>query len=135
DGDAVTPNQVLVAPGGMQMALERSAGHLVARVKEDPPVNRHRPSVDYLFESAVRMGLADVVAILLTGMGADGAQGMQQVPDRGARTIAQDQETCVVYGMPREAVERGAAEFVKPLDEIAETAMGLVAGLARKHAA
>ncbi|MBX2986843.1 MAG: chemotaxis-specific protein-glutamate methyltransferase CheB [Bdellovibrionaceae bacterium] len=121
DGDEVRKNLVLIAPGGKQMGFVRGSGGSVrVKVTDDPPVNRHAPSVDYLFDTVAQEKIGHVVAALLTGMGADGARGLKTLRDRGARTIAQDEQTSVVFGMPREAIERGAAEAVLPLEQIGE---------------
>ncbi len=123
DGDEVVKNLVLIAPGGKQMAVKVRSGKLYVEINDEAPVNRHRPSVDYLFQSAVQLNHPHLVAGLLTGMGADGARGMKALKDQGHFTVAQDQKTCVVFGMPREAIERGGASAVKPLDQVAETLM------------
>ena len=102
-------------------------------VNDDEPMNRHKPSVDYLFKSVVKEELPKVVGVILTGMGADGARELLNLRKQGARTVAQNKETCVVYGMPREAVERGAAEFVLPLDQIGEKIMELASSSDLKH--
>lgn len=120
DGDEVKPNQVLIAPGGKQMKIYPAKDKLLIQVTDDAPVNRHKPSVDYMFKTAGEAQLKKIVAVILTGMGADGAREMKRLRDAGARTIAQNEETSVVYGMPREAAANGGAEFVLPLDEIAE---------------
>lgn len=117
-GDEVKANRVLIAPGGQQLKMISRAGKLFVEVNHDEPVNRHKPSVDYLFNSVVDLALKNVVGVVLTGMGADGARGLKRLRDQGARTIAQDKETSVVYGMPREAFERGGAEFVTPLEDV-----------------
>lgn len=125
DGDIVEPGLVLIAPGGERHMLlrRRGAGYQVALV-EGPLVSRHRPSVDVLFRSAAVAAGQNASAALLTGMGDDGAQGLLELRQCGAYTAAQDEATCVVYGMPREAVERGAAVDVLPLGRIA---VGLLA--------
>jgi two-component system chemotaxis response regulator CheB len=119
DGDAIRPGRVLIAPGGYHMEVHRGTTGLSAKVFQAPPVNHHRPSVDVLFRSCARLCGANTVAALLTGMGADGARGMLELRQTGARTIAQNEETCVVFGMPAEAIRLGAAEVVLPLPEIA----------------
>ncbi len=126
DGDEVLPNQVLIAPGGKQMGLQLVGPKICIKVSDDPPMNRHKPSVDYLFQSAAQCGFTNSVAVIMTGMGSDGAAQLKVLRDLGVRTIGQDQRTCVVYGMPRAAFELGAVEFVKPLNEIAETIVSLV---------
>jgi len=123
DGDEVVKNLVLIAPGGKQMGIKIKNGKLFVEVNEDAPVNRHKPSVDYLFQSASQLNHPHLVAGLLTGMGSDGARGMKVLKDQGHATVAQDQMTSIVFGMPREAIERGGAVAVKPLDQIAETVM------------
>jgi two-component system, chemotaxis family, protein-glutamate methylesterase/glutaminase len=119
DGDPLRPGVALIAPGGRQVEIVRRAPGLALRVYEGPPVAGHAPSVDVLFHSAAAVLGGRAVAALLTGMGADGADGMCALRKCGARTIAQDEETSVVFGMPKEAIERGAARDVLPLDRIA----------------
>lgn len=123
DGDALRPGTALIAPGGRHTELVKSARGVSVRVSDGPLVSRHRPSVDVLFESAARMLGHRAVGILLTGMGADGAQGMASMRRCGAHTIAQDEATCVVYGMPREAVARGGVTQILPLDRIASAVL------------
>lgn len=120
DNDVVKENQVLIAPGGTQMKIVDVNGEWRVKVNDDAPVNRHKPSVDYLFDSVTHTKIKNVVAVILTGMGSDGANGMKNLRDYGARTIAQDEESCVVFGMPREAIKKEAAEKVLPLQKIAE---------------
>lgn len=119
DGQALEPGLALVAPGNFHMRVERHAGGWRARVSDGPKVCFQRPSVDVLFESAAREAGPRATAVLLTGMGSDGAAGMLTMRGAGAHTIAQDEASCVVFGMPREAIVRGAAEQVAPLHEIA----------------
>lgn len=119
DGDTVTPGRVLIAPGNFHMLLRRSGARYYVQVKTGPLVCRQRPSVDVLFKSAAKYAAANAVGALLTGMGADGADGLLAMRQAGAHTIAQDQRTSVVYGMPAEAVKRGAACESLPLDRIA----------------
>lgn len=118
DGDEVCPSRVLIAPGGKQMKIERGSRGLCVRITDDPPVSRHKPSVDYLFSSAARVLGSQCVGVILTGMGADGANGMLEMRKAGAKTIGQDEESCVVYGMPRAAYEIGAVEKVCSLDQM-----------------
>jgi len=125
ENDLVKKNQVLIAPGGKQLSVVRRAGELRVRLSDDAPVNRHKPSVDYLFDQVSTLECSHIVGIVLTGMGADGARGLKKLFDMGARTIAQDQSSSVVWGMPREAVAMGGAEFVLPLEQIAEKLMNL----------
>ena len=124
-GDAILPGQVLLAPGDHHMELRRSGAHYHVILHQAPPVNRHRPSVDVLFRSAAEHVGANAVAVILTGMGADGADGMKELRDRGARTIAQDERTSIVYGMPYEALKRGGVEQVLALDDIPNTVLQL----------
>ena len=119
DGDRLERGTVLIAPGGRHMQLRKAGGQYFAQVADGPPVNRHKPSVDVLFRSVADCAGADALAIMLTGMGDDGARGMKAMHDRGARTIAQDEETCVVFGMPKEAIAIGAVDEVMPLPQVA----------------
>ncbi len=109
DGDRVTTGRVLIAPGGKHMQLRRSGAQYYVSVADGPPVNRHKPSVDVLFRSVARAAGANALGIIMTGMGDDGARGLLEMRQAGAHTIAQDRESCVVYGMPKEAIEMGAA--------------------------
>jgi len=118
DGDEILANRVLIAPGGYQMGVRVRQGKAYIQISEAPPVNRHKPSVDYLFQSVAELRLPHVIGAVLTGMGADGARHLKALRDLGARTIAQNAESCVVFGMPKEAIQRGGAEFVLPLEEI-----------------
>lgn len=120
DGDTLRGGLALIAPGDFHMLLRRSAGRYYVSIKTGPRVCYQRPSVDVLFSSVAEAAGADVAAALLTGMGNDGAQGLLKLRRAGARTIAQDEATCVVFGMPREAIELGAAAQVLPLGAIAE---------------
>ena len=118
-GDEIAPGTALVAPGDRHVILRRSALRLVVDVVKGPLVSRHRPSVDVLFRSAAEIAGASAVGVLLTGMGDDGAEGLLAMRLAGARTIAQDEASCVVFGMPKEAVRRGAAGEVLPLESVA----------------
>ena len=120
DGDAVRPGLALIAPGDFHMVLRKGNGGYFVNIKTGPPVCYQRPSVDVLFFSIAEIAASQSVAALLTGMGADGAQGLAKLRQSGGHTIAQDEATCVVFGMPREAIQRGAAEQVLPLDKIAQ---------------
>jgi two-component system chemotaxis response regulator CheB len=126
DGDAVRAGRVLIAPGGLHMTLGRSAGGYFVGVKDGPRVCYQRPSVDVLFASVADVAGKDAIGVLLTGMGSDGAAGLLRMRERGAKTVAQDEATCVVFGMPREAIRRGAAVDVLPLDGIAPAVLRLV---------
>lgn len=121
EGDRLERGVVLIAPGGRHLQLRKAGGQYFARVMEGPPVNRHKPSVDVLFKSAAECAGKDLLAIILTGMGDDGARGMKQLHDGGARTIAQDEASCVVFGMPKEAIKLGAIDDILPLDRMAQS--------------
>jgi two-component system, chemotaxis family, protein-glutamate methylesterase/glutaminase len=118
-GDRVLPGSALIAPGGKHMLLKRSGAQYHVEVVDGPLVNRHRPSVDVLFRSVAKFAGRNAVGIIMTGMGDDGAAGLLEMRKVGARTVAQDEDTCVVYGMPKEAVKLGAAEKIVPLGSIA----------------
>jgi two-component system chemotaxis response regulator CheB len=119
DGDTVLPGCALIAPGNKHMLLQRSGARYHVAVKDGPLVSRHRPSVDVLFRSAAQYAASNAVGIIMTGMGDDGAKGLLEMKKAGAHTIAQDEESCVVFGMPKEAIALGAADKVVPLDRIA----------------
>jgi two-component system chemotaxis response regulator CheB len=119
DSEAVRGGVAYIAPGGRHLVLMRRGTGYYLRVTDDPPVNRHRPSVDVLFGSAAQLAGADALGVLLTGMGKDGAHGLLRMREAGAWTIAQDEATSVVFGMPREASEMGAARQVLPIGAIA----------------
>ena len=135
DGDRVLQGHVLIAPGNRQMRLARDGAAYLVRITDEPPVNRHRPSVDVLFHSVAEWAGSNAVGVILTGMGDDGARGMLAMRRAGARTIAQDRETCVVFGMPREAIAAGGVDEVLPLLEIAPRALQMAADNAAVHAA
>ncbi len=120
NGDKVIRGRVLIAPGNKHMLLKRVGKEYIVEVKEGPLVNRHRPSVDVLFRSAARYAGRNAIGVILTGMGNDGAKGMQELHDTGAYTIGQDEASCVVYGMPKEAFKAGAIDKVLPLNKITE---------------
>jgi len=119
DGDTVMRGHVLIAPGGKHTLLERQGARYLVSVREGPLVSRHRPSVDVLFRSAARSAGSNAVGIIMTGMGDDGARGLLEMKQCGARTFAQDEATCIVFGMPKEAIARDAADKVIPLGAIA----------------
>jgi two-component system chemotaxis response regulator CheB len=120
DGDSVVPGTALIAPGNKHLLLRRSGARYVAQVKDGPLVNRHRPSVDVMFRSVAQTAGKNAVGVILTGMGGDGAKGLKEMRDAGAHTIAQDEASCVVFGMPKAAIELGAAADIAPLAAIAE---------------
>lgn len=118
NGDRVIPGRALIAPGGRHMMLKRSGAQYVVEVVDGPLVNRHKPSVDVLFRSVAKFAGANALGIIMTGMGDDGARGMKEMHDAGAKTIAQDEASCVVFGMPKEAIKLGAADQTLPLEQI-----------------
>ncbi len=120
NGDRVIPGRALIAPGGRHMLLSRSGAHYHVEVKDGPLINRHRPSVDVLFRSVAKHAGANALGIIMTGMGDDGAEGLLEMHQAGARTVAQDEQTCIVYGMPKEAVRRGGVDLQLPLDAISQ---------------
>ncbi|MBK1680493.1 protein-glutamate methylesterase/protein-glutamine glutaminase [Rhodocyclus tenuis] len=119
NGQRVLPGVALIAPGGKQMQLARSGAQYIVEVREGPPVNRHCPSVDVLFRSVAKYAGKNAMGVIMTGMGDDGARGLKEMHDAGAFTLAQDEESCVVYGMPREAVKLGAVDRSLPLSALA----------------
>ncbi len=119
DGDRVLPGRVLIAPGGRHMMLRRSGAQYYVEVADGPLVNRHKPSVDVLFRSVAQVAGVNAMGVIMTGMGDDGARGLKEMHDAGARTIAEDESTCVVFGMPKEAIKLGGVDRVVPLDAIA----------------
>ncbi|PAU79374.1 protein-glutamate methylesterase/protein-glutamine glutaminase [Halomonas salipaludis] len=131
DGERVLPGHAYIAPGDQHLELARSGANYVARLNDGPPVNRHRPSVDVLFDSAAKHAGRNAIGVLLTGMGKDGAKGLVTMREAGAVTLAQDEASCVVFGMPREAIALGGASEVVSLDDIAPRLMALVAASGR----
>jgi two-component system chemotaxis response regulator CheB len=119
DGDRILPGHAYIAPGGLHLSVERSGANYIARVRDGEPVNRHKPSVEVLFESAARVVGPNALGVMLTGMGADGARAMKTMRDAGSWNLCQDEASCVVFGMPREAIAHGAANEVLPLQRIA----------------
>ncbi len=130
-GDRVMNGRVLIAPGGMHMHVRRSGGQYNVFTSDGEKVNGHRPSVDVLFDSVAKYVGSNAVGAILTGMGGDGAAGMLRMRQAGARTVAQNEESCVVFGMPKVAIEMGAAEVVDPLDRIAERLIEYIRAPAR----
>ena len=119
DGERILPGHGYIAPGGLHLSVERSGANYIARVQDGEPVNRHKPSVEALFLSAARVVGPNALAVMLTGMGADGARAMRVMKDAGSYNFVQDEASCVVFGMPREAIAAGAADEVLPLTQIA----------------
>jgi two-component system chemotaxis response regulator CheB len=131
DGERVLPGQALIAPGGRHLQVRRQGAFYYAVVRDGPPVSRHRPSVNVLFQSVARQAGRNAVGILMTGMGDDGARGLAEMREAGAVTYAQDEASCVVFGMPREAIALGGAMHVVSLDEVP----GAITSLRRPAAA
>ena len=119
NGDRVMPGRALIAPGGRHMLLKRSGAQYHVEIMDGPLVSRHRPSVDVLFRSVAQCAGKNALGIIMTGMGDDGARGLKEMHEAGAKTVAQDEESCVVYGMPKEAVKLNAVDRIMPLDDIA----------------
>jgi two-component system chemotaxis response regulator CheB len=126
DNDSVVPGTVLIAPGNYHMILRRSGAMYYVQVKTGPMVHHQRPAVDLLFRSTAQYAGANAIGVILTGMGSDGAEGLLEMKKAGAGTIAQDEQSCVVFGMPKEAIKLGAADKVLPLDQIATEMMRMV---------
>jgi two-component system chemotaxis response regulator CheB len=125
DGDHVLPGRVLIAPGGAHMMLQRSGANYFVAVKDGPPVCRQKPSVELMFNSVAKYAGANAIGAILTGMGDDGATGLLNMRNAGAHTIAQDEASCVVFGMPKEAIQRGGAERIVSLKDVAKNLIAL----------
>jgi len=123
----VIPGLALIAPGNYHITVKRSGARYYVETHQEPQVNGHRPSVDVMFESMAKYVGNNAVGVIMTGMGADGARGLLTMRENGARTIAQDEQSCVVFGMPKEAIALGGAEIIAPLDKIAEEIFRLLA--------
>lgn len=123
NNDTVLRGQVLIAPGNYHMLLQRSGTRYYVEIREGPLVSRHRPSVDVLFRSAARYAGKNALGVIMTGMGDDGAKGMLELKQAGAYTIAQDETSCVVFGMPKEAIKLDAVDSILPLDDIADAVL------------
>jgi two-component system chemotaxis response regulator CheB len=128
DGDSVMNGQALIAPGNFHMLLRRSGAKYYVNVKDGPLVHHQRPAVDVLFNSAAQYAGANAIGVLLTGMGADGANGLLKMREARAKTIAQDEASCVVFGMPKEAIKLGAVDRVIPLERISHEIIQLING-------
>jgi two-component system chemotaxis response regulator CheB len=120
-GERILPGHAYIAPGGRHLRIERNGSNYVAIIEDTEPVNRHRPSVEVLFRSAARVIGPNALGVMLSGMGADGAQAMREMKDAGSYNLVQDEASCVVFGMPRMAIQAGAAHEVLPLNQIAPT--------------
>lgn len=134
NNDRVMPGRVLIAPGGRHMMLKRSGAQYVVEVVDGPLVSRHKPSVDVLFRSVAKFAGKNATGIIMTGMGDDGAKGLREMFDAGARTIAQDEASCVVFGMPKEAIKLGGVHDVLPLGAIPEAIVSLGRNMGWKNA-
>jgi two-component system chemotaxis response regulator CheB len=128
DGDRVVPGRVLIAPGGLHMVLCRSGANYYVSLKDGPPVCRQKPSVEVMFNSVAKYAGPNAVGAILTGMGDDGATGLLNMRNAGAHTVAQDEQSCVVFGMPKEAIARGGAEEIVSLNRIPERLLALARG-------
>jgi two-component system chemotaxis response regulator CheB len=128
DNDTLVPGVALVAPGNHHMTLQLNGARYQVRIKDGPPVHHQRPSVDVLFYSVARHAGRNAIGVLLTGMGADGAKGLSSMKENGAYTVVQDEKTCVVFGMPKEAIKLGAAAKIVPLPLIAQTVLDRFSG-------
>ena len=126
NSDSVNPGTALIAPGNYHMILRRSGAMYYVEVKDGPMVHHQRPSVDVLFKSTAKSAGPNSIGVILTGMGSDGAEGLLEMKQEGAKTIAQDERSCIVFGMPKEAIELGAADKVVPLDRVAEKIVRMV---------
>ncbi len=126
DNDQLRPGLALIAPGGFHMMLNKGPKGFYVNVKDGPPVNRHKPSVDVLFRSAANILGKNAIGVILTGMGDDGARGLNEMHSSGAHTIAQDEDTCVVFGMPKVAIEMGGVDKIMPLGNIAKYVMNII---------
>lgn len=126
DGDSVIPGLALIAPGNYHMELRRNGARYYITTNQEPPVRRHRPSVEVLFESVAKYAGSNAVGVIMTGMGDDGASGLLKMKESGAKTLAQDEESCVVFGMPKEAIKLGAVDTVVPLNKITPSILSLL---------
>lgn len=127
DGDSVVNGLALIAPGNYHMLLKRSGARYYVQIKQGPLVHHQRPAVDVLFHSVANYAGSNAIGAVLTGMGSDGAQGLLKMKEAGARTMAQDEKSCIIFGMPKEAIKLGAAEKVVPLDKITRTTLRMIA--------
>ena len=131
-GERLLPGHVYIAPGNRHLLLSRSGANYTANLSDGPPVSRHRPSVDVMFRSAANCAAANCLGVIMTGMGDDGAAGMLELHQAGARTLAQDEESCVVFGMPKEAIARGGVDEVVPLGELARRLLAWLAAQGKR---
>ena len=119
--ERIVAGRAYLAPGGFHLSIARSNGYYACQISEDAAVNHHRPSVDVLFNSVAKIAKKNAIGIILTGMGKDGAAGLKVLHDLGCKTFAQDEASCVVFGMPKEAIARGAVDIIAPIHEMAES--------------
>ncbi|MDP3618073.1 MAG: chemotaxis response regulator protein-glutamate methylesterase [Rhodoferax sp.] len=131
-GERILPGHAYIAPGGYHLSLARSGANYVAQVDQEPPVNRHRPSIDVLFDSAAKYAGKNAIGVILTGMGRDGAEGLLRMRQAGAHTLAQDEASCVVFGMPREAIALGAAVEIAAPQEMGQRVMAHLRSLGER---
>ncbi|WBY04021.1 chemotaxis response regulator protein-glutamate methylesterase [Ramlibacter tataouinensis] len=131
-GERVLPGHAYIAPGGYHLSLARSGANYMVHIDQEPPVNRHRPSVDVLFDSVAREAGRNAIGVLLTGMGRDGAEGLLRMRRAGAYTLAQDEASCVVFGMPREAIALGAADEVASVQDMSHRVMAHLRSLGER---
>lgn len=131
-GERILPGHAYIAPGGYHLSLARSGANYVAQVDQEPPVNRHRPSIDVLFDSAAKYAGKNAIGVILTGMGRDGAEGLLRMRQAGAHTLAQDEASCVVFGMPREAIALGAAVEIAAPQEMSQRVMAHLRSLGER---
>jgi len=126
DGDGILPGTVLIAPGNDHVLVKRSGARYYVNVKKGPLVCRHRPSVEVLFTTTSQNVGKNAIGVIMTGMGSDGAKGLLKMKEQGAKTIAQDEKTCVVFGMPKEAIKEGGVDIISPLSEIPKNILSLI---------
>jgi two-component system chemotaxis response regulator CheB len=128
DGDTLIPGRAIIARGNRHMLLQRSGARYYVQVKDGPLVCRHRPSVEVMFNSVARFAGQNAIGVMLTGMGGDGSKAMREMKDQGATNIAQSEQSCVVFGMPNEAIKAGAVDYIEHLDDIAQKILSLAEG-------
>ena len=126
DGQQIYPGNIYIAPGNMHMLIVRDGARYICKMNDGEPVNRHKPSVDVMFRSVAENVGPNSISVLLTGMGADGAQGMKAMHDAGASTIIQDESSCVVWGMPGEAYKLGCTDHVLPLNKVPAKMLSII---------
>ncbi|MGP9833590.1 protein-glutamate methylesterase/protein-glutamine glutaminase [Marinobacter sp. NSM] len=133
DGDKIIPGYVYIAPGGLHLEIERSGINFICRLSDAPPVSRHKPSVDVLFDSVAQSCGSASTGVILTGMGRDGASGLLNMHENGAQTFAQDENSCVIFGMPRVAIESGAVDTIASLDDLPELVVNHLKSVCRRR--